>query len=184
MRKLGLIVLAGVILALTVLITAWPALQELRRAKNWNVIRTKNQEGDLAGVRVSLDAGQAMIFPADPSRAILYLRLGLQGDRDTLNQWLICDIGLTDSQGRKWLPLTNTLGLEVIKLLGDADGSGQSCGQSLVKVPEDGSPSYSVQAFLVPVEVLDDLRVEISSITTRPNALSLPFRPELRPPPT
>ncbi len=184
MRKPSLIALTGVIFALTVLISAWPELQDLRRAKSWNVIRTEKLEGDLAGVRVNIDAGRAMIFPADPSRAVLYLRLGLQGDRDTLNRWLMCDIGLTDSQGRKWLPLTNTLGLEIVTLLGDVNGSDPSCGQSLVRAPEDGSPSFSVQAFLVPVAVLGDLRVEISSIATRPDALSLPFRPVLRLPPT
>ena len=183
MRHLLAIAAALVLFVLTVALTGWADWQELRRGKNWNVTHSQQPEGELAGFRIFVDQGRAMILPAAPERAIVYLRLGAQGDPQLMREWLGCDLGLTDGQGRKWLPLSNLAGIEIVRLLGDGSGTEPGCPQSLNLPPEDGSPSFSGQAFLVPAGVLDDLRVELSGMATRPDAISLPFRPVLQPPP-
>ena len=183
MRQLGWITLALVFAVLSVLVVAWPDLRELRRGGNWNVATVEEDSGELAGVRVSVDQARAMIFPGMPDRAVLYLRLGLQGDPDRMRDWLMCDLALTDGQGRAWRPFGNAVSLQIIDLLGDQDDGYTNCSQSLARAPENGGPSMSAQAFLVPVAVLSDLRLRVSGMTTRPDALSLPFKPVLRPPP-
>ena len=120
-----------------------------------------------------------MILPSLPDRALVYLRLEVQGDEDRLRGWLMCDLGLTDAQGRKWLPLTGEIAVQIGKLLGDPGDPHRGCSQTL-----SGGEALSVQAFMLPVDALNDLRVEISGASTRPDALSLPFRPVLRPPPS
>lgn len=183
MKQFGWIVLALIFLVLSVVLVAWPDLRDLRRGKNWNTVAVAGDSSELAGVTVSVDQARAMIFPAIPDRAVLYLRLGLQGDRDRMRGWLVCDLGLTDGRGRLWRPLANIAGTQVIGLLGDAGDTDSNCSQSLALTPDDGGPSMSVQAFLVPSDVLMELRLRISGMTTRPDALSLPLRPVLRPPP-
>lgn len=183
MRQLVWITLALLFTGLSVLLVAWPDLKELRRGGNWNVTASEGDRGELDGVTVSIDQARAMIFPAMPDRAVLYLRLGLQGDPDRMRAWLMCDLALTDSAGRAWRPFSNAVGMQIIDLLGDQADDYTSCSQSLAMGPAGGGPSMSVQAFLVPISVLNDLRLRISGMTTRPYALSLPLRPVLRPPP-
>jgi hypothetical protein len=183
MKRLGWIALTLVFLVLSCLLVAWPDLRELRHGRNWNVTRIEGASGELAGVMVSVDQARVMVLPEVPDRAALYLRMGLQGDGQKMRDWLACDLALTDDQGRVWRPLRNFVGLQIIDALGDERDTDNSCDQSRILAPGDGSPSMSVQAFLVPVDVLDSLRLRISGMTTRPDALSLPIRPVLRPPP-
>ena len=183
MKRLGWIALTLVFLVLGSLLVAWPDLRELRHGTNWNVTRVEGASGELAGVVVSVDQARVLVLPELPDRAALYLRMSLQGDGQKMRDWLACDLGLTDDQGRVWRPLSNIVGLQIIDALGDEGDTDNSCDQSRILAPEDGSPSMSVQAFLVPVDVLDNLRLRISGMTTRPDALSLPIRPVLRPPP-
>lgn len=182
MRQLGWILLTLVFLALSLVLVAWPDLRDLRRGKVWEITRLDADSGDLAGVTVSVDQARAMILPGAPDRAVLYLRMGLEGDPEVLRDWLACDIGLSDSRGRIWRPLSNIAGTEIIAALGDEGDTDNNCDQSRIMAPEDGSPSPSVQAFLVPSSLLDDLRLRVTGFAIRPAALSLPVRPVLQPP--
>ncbi|RJE82490.1 hypothetical protein [Paracoccus onubensis] len=182
MKSIGLVIATLFFFGLSVLIVAWPDLKELRRGRNWDVAQSDQSEGELHGVRVFVDQTRAMILPAAPDRALIYLRLGLQGEPDQMRDWLSCDIGLTDDSGRKWLPLANAAGAQITGFLGD-DPYEQSCNQSLSMPPEDGSPSFSGQPFLVPADVVGGLRLEISGLNTRPDALSLPLNPVMQLPP-
>lgn len=183
MKQLGWIALTLVFLTLSILLVAWPDLVALRQGKTWSISATEADSGALAGVTVSIDEARAMVLPGTPDRAVLYLRMGLAGDPEILRAWLGCDLGLSDDQGRLWRPLANIAGLEIIDILGDEGDTDNNCDQSRILAPADGSPSMSVQAFLVPVAVLDRLRLRIAGMTTRPEALSLPVRPVLRPAP-
>lgn len=182
MRRLGWIALTLIFFALSVVLVAWPDLRDLRRGEVWQVNSTDAESGELAGVRVTVDQVRAMVLPGAPDRAVLYLRMGLQGQPDSLRAWLACDIGLVDSRGRIWRPLTNVAGLEIIAALGDEADGDNNCDQSRIMAPEDGSPSMSVQAFLVPSALLDDLRLRVTGFALRPAAISLPVRPVLQPP--
>lgn len=132
-----------------------------------------SREGELAGVQVAVQDARAMTFPERPDRAIVYLRLQLQGSPDQLRGWSTCEPRLWDGQGRHWLPLYNQLGIEVVSMLGrnkTLTGS-RSCSQSLAGDP----PAVSEQAYLVPVEALEDLQLEISGLHTLPKALDMPL---------
>lgn len=181
MRRLGWTGLALIMALLSMIVVAYPDLMELRRSKIWQTDRVDASEAELHGARIFIDHGAAMIFPTLPDRAVVYLRLGVQGDPQALKDWLVCDIGLTDARGRKWLPLTSAAAPEIIDLLADGRAAGVSCSQSLARALP-GTASLSDQAFLVPVDVLNELRVEFAGIMTRPDAVSLSFSPALRPP--
>ena len=183
MKTAGWIVLTLIFLAASVLLVAWPDLRDLRRGRIWNAAQIDTTEGELHGVRVFIDEARAMILPIMDDRSLIYLRLGLQGNPTTLESWRGCDIGLTDSQGRKWRPLLNQAGFQIIDMMGADSEADNTCGQSLIFATSEAEPSLSVQAFLVPIGVLNDLRLEFAGMATRPDALSLPFRPVLRPPP-
>lgn len=183
MKTAGWIVVTLVFLAASALLVAWPDLRDLRRGMIWNVTQADSTEGELHGVRVFIDEARAMILPAMDDRALIYLRLGLQGNPAILEGWRGCDIGLTDSRGRKWRPLLNPAGFQIIDMLGADSEVDNFCDQSLILTTSEAEPSLSVQAFLVPIGLLNDLRVEFAAMATRPDALSLPFRPVLRPPP-
>lgn len=182
MRQLGWALLAVICTALACLLVAWPDLIALRHGKNWTVTRLDAESGELAGVTVLVDQVRVMVLPDRPDRAVLYLRLGLRGDPQAMQGWVACDLGLGDDQGRIWRPLANIAGLQIIDLLGDPGDTDNNCDQARIMAPADGSASMSVQAFLVPVDVLDQLRLRISGMGTRPEALSLPLRPVLYPP--
>lgn len=182
MKRLGWIALTLVFLALSVVLVAWPDLRQLRQGKIWTVTAIDGDSGELAGVTVVVDQVRAMILPRTPDRAVLYLRMTLQGEPERLEAWLVCDLALADDQGRIWRPMANVAGLQIIDALGDADDTDNNCDQSRFAPPEDGSPSPSVQAFLVPVDVLDKLRLRISGAAVRPDAVSLPIRPVMRSP--
>lgn len=183
MKTMGLILMVLVFFALTVLIVAWPDLQEYRHANNLDITRTEGPESELDGVRVTADPPFAMIFPTLQDRAVVYVRLGLQGDAATRESWLTCDIALTDARGRRWLPLTIAAAGQLIELVGGREDAGQDCTRSLRDPGQAGGPVWSQQVFLAPVEVLGELRLELSGRVTRPRAISVPIRPVLRPPP-
>lgn len=182
MKQIGWIALTLIFLALSVGLVALPDLRDLRRGKVWTVHSIDAESGELAGVTVLVDQVRAMVLPGAPDRAVLYLRMGLQGQPDSLRAWLACDIGLVDSRGRIWRPLTNAAGLEIIAALGEEGETDNNCDQSRILPPEDGSPSMSVQAFLVPSALLDELRLRVTGFALRPDAISLPIRPVLQPP--
>ncbi|TKW67109.1 MAG: hypothetical protein DI616_08550 [Paracoccus denitrificans] len=182
MRTIGWLMLTLAFLAASVLLVAWPDLKELMHARIWNVSRSDDNETNLNGVRIFIDEGRAMILPAMDDRALIYLRLGLQGEPSVLESWMACDIGLTDGNGHTWRPLINQAGLEIIDMLGADSDVDDNCDQSLLFATSADAPSLSVQAFLVPVGALNDLRLQFAAMTTRPDAVSIPFRPVLRPP--
>ncbi|AGT09159.1 hypothetical protein [Paracoccus aminophilus] len=181
MRRIGWLVVALICAALTVVVIAWPALTELRQSKNWQITRVEGDSGTLGGVTVRVEAARGMIMPARPDRALLFLRLSLQGNPDELASWLGCDLALSDPKGRSWFPVSGALADQILDRLSDVGTSAPRCSQSLFRAPKGGA-TLSEQVFVVPVDTLTTLRVELSSTTTRPKALSLPFTPRLRPP--
>ncbi len=164
--------------ATAVVVIDWPALKELWHAKSWQITRTDEPKAELAGVRISIAEQYAIIAPTAPDRAVVYLRLALDGAPEQRAAWLFCDIALSDDQGQRWLPLMNELGGQLLALMGDK--SGRSCSQSLNQSEENGGPVTSEQVFMLPADRLSALRLELSGAKTRPKAVSMPLRPVLR----
>lgn len=177
MKQLAFLTMALVCFVVTVLLVAWPDILDLRRSKAWQLHETDGPSGRLGKIEVLSDTATMTVLPQLPDRALIYLRVGLQGDPEAIRSWFSCEVQLADSRGRLWLPLPNALGREITSLLGGDRATGRTCSQSLTLPPEAGGLSLSDQAFLVPADVVDDLRVVVHGFATLPKALSLPFTP-------
>lgn len=183
MKTIALLVATLVFLGLWFLIGSWAAIDEFRHYKVLKLDRVEQSEGEISGVHVMIDQQRAMILPQADNQAVVYLRLRMKGKPEDLAAWQTCELALTDTQGRKWLPTPNDTGREAIKNLADGVEDDADCVRSLWRAPADGSPFFSQQAFIMPADALKDLRLQVSSVKSRPTALSLPFKPVLRQPP-
>lgn len=179
MRHLGWILAALVFFGLACLIVAWPALRELRDHNPTRITVSETPDGTLHGLHVQINAARFTVLPQVPDRAVALVRLDVAGDPEDVAQWLNCMVSITDGTGRRWLPLYSQLGLEIAGLLGDGGRIGQNCRQVIAS----GGQGTAEEAFLLPLEVLDGLRLEIRDQAGLPDALSLPLRLVMRPPP-
>lgn len=172
----GWLLLAMALYLGAVTISAWPALQEWRRTHLTRVVPATGPMAELDGTQIRVAAATALILPDRPDRALIHLRLALTGDPARRAAWLGCDLALADGSGRRWLPLANALGAEVVRVMAGSEGAGlvatRSCAQSL---RAEDREAISDQAFLVPVGVVDALRVEFSGLTLRPAGVSIPM---------
>lgn len=180
MRKLLWITVALICTGAAVLIDAWPDLHALRMGRISQVTLAET-EADLQGIRVTIADQVAAILPDRPDRAVIYLRLALQGDPQVMRDWRACDVSLRGDDGRRWLPLGEPSSGDVVTLLAAGAEAGQTCGQSLIFAEDAQSPSLSDMVFLVPSDRLDGLRLLVTGIALRPEAVSLSLRPALRP---
>ncbi len=169
LRHPALLVLLTLILtAATCLVVAWDDLVDLRKSKVW-----RHRSGDtLAGATVFVEASQIMTFPERPDRALVYLRLRLEGQPEALQAWLTCNPVLIDAEGRRWSALYNQLGIEAVSAMGKDEplSTSRSCSQSLMS-----DPAISEQAYLVPRASVEALSLEISGLRTYPDALLIPL---------
>lgn len=175
MKRLGWIALSLLLAGGAVLTVAWPALTELWRVRTFEVVRVDTPVGTLDGVQIRVDASRALSFSERPDRAIIWLRLGISGDAKQLESWLGCDLALIDDSGNRWLPLGNETGVQIVRVLSESTDRKNSCGQAAYGAAQSGAEELSDQAFLVPKEVVDRLRLHISGLQVRTRALSLPL---------
>lgn len=172
---------ALVLTAGAVAISGWPGLRTWQQAHLTQMTRAAPDAATLDGIAVRAVSASALILPERPDRALIHLRLSLTGDPARRAGWLGCDLALTDSAGRRWLPLTNTLGTEFLRLTATGDGpfgSTRSCSQSL---RGDGETVIADDAFLVPSDVIEGLSVALSSSSLAPVGVSFPVKISPRP---
>lgn len=181
MRRLALILVVLICGTASVAINAWSAITDLRLSKVWRVTGVDADHAVLKGVELKPDIIRAAIFPARPDRAVVYLRLRLKGDPATMREWLSCDANLTDKDGHVWSPLFGALQQEVVMFLAEDEKADQSCGQALTDEPDEGGYVSSDQVYLVPVDRLDQLHLQVSGLRTLPDAISMKVTPVLRP---
>lgn len=179
MRHLGWILAALILSALACLVVAWPALHELRDHNPTRITQAETPDGTLHGLHFRIEAARFTVLPQLPDRAVTLIRLDVGGDPNDMAQWLNCTVSVTDSKGRRWLPHYSQLGLEIAGLLGGEGLAGKNCRQVLASNGQDTAE----EAFLLPVDALDDLRLEIWDQAGLPDALSLPLKLVMRPPP-
>lgn len=182
MRQAGWVIVALLLSLAGALVTAVPDLRELRVARIWRLVQTDAAAATLDNVEIRVDAAQAAVLEGMPDRTVVYLRLQLDGTPEDLHRWMACDLALVDGQGRRWLPLDTEAGWEIVELFAGEDAAlfGYSCSLSLI-MAESGQPALSHQAFLVPTGQLNALRIELAGMKTRPDGVSLPLNPVLRP---
>ena len=163
---LGLLTL--VLTAATCLVVAWDDLVDLRKSRVWSY----RGGATLAGATVFIEASDTLIFPERPDRALVYLRLRLEGSTEDLQAWLTCNPVLIDPKGRRWSALYNQLGIDAVAAMGKGGSlsTSRSCSQSLTR-----DPAISEQAYLVPRDSIGTLSLEISGLRTYPEALLMPL---------
>ncbi|MBK4217424.1 hypothetical protein JJJ17_15960 [Paracoccus caeni] len=179
MRHLLWIILALLLLSATALIAAKTSLLDLRRDREWRPTEIATDSGLLDGVEVRLQSTRAVTTPAQEGRALLHLRLAVTGPLQAREGWINCRVTLTDPQGRVWAPVETELTDGAVRTLA-ADGQNNGrCNPLPYDAPGDGEAILSDSVFVVPVEVLTQLRLNVSGFGTRPRALSMPIRPAL-----
>lgn len=179
MKHLGWILAALVFFGLACLVVAWPALRDLRTHVPTRITQAETPDGTLHGLHFRIEAARFTVLPQLPDRAVALVRLDVAGDAQDMAQWLNCTVSITDDKGRRWLPLYSQLGLEIAAFLGDGQRAGPNCRQVIA----GSGQGTADEAFLLPLEVLDGLRLEIRDQAGLPDALSLPLRLVMRPAP-
>lgn len=181
MKRLAWIAAALVMATGSAVISGWPALQELRRSKTWETDRVETSLATLGDVQIRIDKARTLSFKSRPDRTVIWLRLGVQGDGETLQSWLGCNLALVDTAGRRWLPLASTTGSQIIDLLAGEKVRGSNCGQAAYQASQSGTEAISDEAFLVPSDVAAELRVEMSGFHVRTRVVSMPLNAERLP---
>lgn len=180
MKTLGWLLLTVVAFALTVVVSGWTSYQDVRKYAIWITKPVDPAAAEFGGVRLSVDAARARILNDQPDRAIVYVRMIMRGKADTLKTWVPCEMGLTDSGGRVWLPVSGLVDRSSTRILIDQGDEDVSCDKAAFRAEGDDQPATAMQAYLVPEDALKDLSLRVSSAATRPDAVSIPIKPVLR----
>lgn len=175
MRRIGWLALTALFLALTAGIGAKTAILDLRGEREWSL----TDAGALEGVALRVELTRAATTPQRPDRALLLVRLALDGPSEARAVWVDCRVTLRDGQDRLWRPLeTANTDAAIRTIAPDGQNMGR-CNPQPFDAPADAGPILSDQLFLVSVEALDGLRLHVSAQGTRPRALALPIAAEL-----
>lgn len=178
-KHLGWIFLSLLFLAANSVISARVAIDDLSKAREWKVEHVSGSSADLGGVTVRLEATKAVTTPVKADRALVHVRLSLQGPEPARSTWINCRLSLRDSKGRSWSPMENENTDSAIKIIASDRRNNGRCNPSPYDASTDGKPILSDQVFLVPVETLLDLSLYVSGYGTLPEALAFPIKPAL-----
>ena len=173
--KRGLWILAA--LAMTVAacgIAGWPDWQDWRRTQVLNESRPESDMAVLSGTEIRIRRQAVLTLPDLPDRAVIWLQLAVSPTPAAAASLGGCNPVLRDGQGRRFLPLSDELGLKLLKILGRDWAI--SCAQSLRAA--DGAGAVSDQVYLVPVDVVDALELEVSGPETRPDGAIFTLSPQ------
>ncbi|RJL22670.1 hypothetical protein [Paracoccus siganidrum] len=179
MRRIGWLALTALFFALTAGIGAKTAILDLRGEREWDLTDTGPAGGALEGVALRVELTRAATAPQRPDRALLLVRLALDGPPAARAAWVDCRVTLRHGQDRLWRPLeTANTDAAIRTIAPDGQNMGR-CNPQPFDAPADAGPILSDQVFLVPVEALDGLRLHVSAQGTRPRALALPIAAQL-----
>lgn len=179
MKKLGWIVLALLFLLVNSVVSARVAIHDLSKDREWELELISGREGVLDGVTVQLVTTKAVTTAIKADRALVHVRLSLQGPKSALSAWINCRLVLRDSQNRVWAPMENKNTDGAVKILASDRHNNGRCNPTPYDQPADDRAAFSDQVFLVPVETLQDLVLHVSGYGTRPRALAFAVRPAL-----
>lgn len=166
-----------VLFAATLGLTGWPDFKDLAHQREWNVTRAETAEEALAGVQVSVREAHASVIEGGADRALLHLRVDLQGTPEAAAAWVDCRASLRGADGKTWLPLTSYFIRGAIKILASDGKDNGNC--SLAAVSGTGPATFD-EIYRIPASALDNLTLHVSGYGTRPAALAFEIEPTVR----
>ena len=179
LKHLGWIALSILFLVASSLISARVALLDLRKESEQQLKDVDITGAKLDGVTVQVEKTRAVATPQRTDRALVHIRLSLQGPENARHSWVDCRLTLHDEQNRIWNPVETAETDGAIKFVtADRKNNGR-CNPMPYDAPTDGRAILSDQIFLVPVDVLEQLTLHVSAYGTRPRALAIRITPDL-----
>ena len=171
---------ASMLAIMTIAIEGWPAWRELSQHKEWRSSETTSGSASMHGLQVSVDQQIAAIAAQRPERAALLIRLALRVTPDARKAWTDCRVSLHHDAGQTWLPLTSASADGAIKALSPDHQNFGLCRLYSHNESTDNETLLADQLFLLPSTSVQGLRLHVSGLGTRPQALSFALNPEVR----
>lgn len=166
-----------VLFTATLGVTAWSDVKDLGHQREWDVVAADAAEAELSGVHVGVREARAAVVDTKADRALLFVRLDLQGSPEAAKSWVDCRASLRGANGETWLPIYDYRIRGAIKMLAPDGKDNGNC--STTAVSETGPASFD-QIYRLPTSSLDNLTLHVSGYGTRPSALAFKLRPTIR----
>ncbi|MCP8896490.1 hypothetical protein KYK29_16310 [Shinella daejeonensis] len=177
MKNLRWLAVTAVLFTATLCVTGWSVLKDLGHQREWKAVSVSGAEGELDGIRVGVREARAAVVDNKPDRALLFVRIDLQGLQTNAQSWVDCRASLRSSDGQMWLPIYDYSIRGAIRILASDGKDNGDCNPTEVT---ESSPTTFDQIYRLPASALDDLTLRVSGYGTRPAALAFPLKPEVR----
>lgn len=180
MKQLAWLASAAVLFAGVLIIEGWPAYKEMARNREWRIVEAAPDGATLQGLRVAVHTQVAAIAGLRPERAALFVRLELRATPAARTAWTGCAVSLRDAAGQVWTPLVSATTDGAIKTLAPDRKNHGPCNLYSENGGQGEETLYADQIFMLPSDGLQDLRLHVSGLGTRPNVLVFALEPEIR----
>jgi len=180
MKQLRWLVSAGALFAVLVAVEGWPALRDLSMNREWRTVEASTNGASMNGLRLNMQTQVAAISAQKPDRAAVFVRLQMLVTPSAREAWKDCRVSLRGPAGQIWMPVTNTSADGAIKLLSPDGKNHGLCRLFSRGEPEDTETIQADQLFLLPTDSMQELRLHVSGIGTRPHTLSFAITPTVR----
>src|SRR5690606_31973489 len=171
---------AAVLFGVIVAVEGWPALRDLAASREWRAIDASADGANLEGLQVAVTEQIAAIAVQKSERAAVLVRLDRQVTPEARAAWKDCRVSLQSPAGEVWMPLTSASADGAIKALAPDRRNLGPC-RLFARDDEQGTEMVGAdELFLLPTDSLQDLRLQISGVGTRPRALSIALTPTVR----
>lgn len=180
MKQLGWLTSASILFAVVVAIEGWPALRDLSSNREWRSIEAPPDGGSMEELQVTVEEQIAAIAAQKPERAAVLIRLKMQVTPAARKAWKDCRVSLRGATGQIWMPLTSASSDGAIKALAPDHKNFGLCRLYPRNEPAGNETIHADQLFLLPSGSLEGLRLHVSGMGTRPQALSFVITPAIR----
>ncbi|MBO9194840.1 hypothetical protein J5277_12045 [Rhizobium sp. 16-449-1b] len=168
------------LVAAAVAINAWRNIEDCRRRIETDIAQGSDQL-DYAGatwrletVRVIGDGRDTQVrFPGQ--MRLVIIRMVATSTGKIGEGWGQCEVSLTDTKGRRWLPLEVSLSNDISRDLEPKNEPVKGCGITSLSPPEPNHAAMIEEKFVVPADAVPALSVRLSVAALRPQAIGFPL---------
>ncbi|MEZ2224614.1 hypothetical protein [Rhizobium sp. RCC_161_2] len=176
----------GSLLALPLLILAsftidsWRNIGEYRRRAELDVepykagIPFAGAFWTLQQARLIGDGRDTQIKLPNDMRLVI-IRLSAEAGEDIGQNWIMCNLTLTDDKNHRWQHLDAIMSSDLSRELDRSAEPVDGCDAVSRHPPEKGHTLTIEEKFIVPAQAASSLAAQLSFLSTRPDALSIPL---------